>query len=154
MEPVEPVTEQPKETLRRRRAELHESIIALEQALAASAPGRADAWAERVRVALVELSADLREHIDITEGSHGVYRGVLGTAPRLANAVAELTREHAEIRTLVDSLLACVSGSQTDTKVDQVRAFGTALLQRLLDHRQHDSDLVYEAYEADIGGET
>jgi hypothetical protein len=38
--------------------------------------------------------------------------------------------------------------------VDRVRGLGTALLGRLLRHRQRGSDLVYEAYQIDIGGET
>jgi hypothetical protein len=61
------------EDVRCRRAELLESMRAVEQALAAPAPGRHARWAERVHVALVELSADLREHIDITEGPDGLY---------------------------------------------------------------------------------
>jgi hypothetical protein len=43
------------EELRRRRADLLESISAVEQALAAPAPGREARWAERVYVALVAL---------------------------------------------------------------------------------------------------
>jgi hypothetical protein len=111
MDPM-PTPAQVLETLRRRRAELRESMNAVEQALAAPAPRRFEAWAERVHVALVELSADFREHIDVTEGPDGLYRGVLMTAPRLSNAVADLTREHAEIGRLVDTLLACVSGPE------------------------------------------
>jgi hypothetical protein len=53
-----PTDEQAIEALRVRRAELYESMSALEQALAAPAPGRLDAWAERVHVALVELVGD------------------------------------------------------------------------------------------------
>ena len=57
----------------RARAELRESLGALEQALAAPARDRADAWAGRVHVALVELSGDFRDHIEITEGPDGLY---------------------------------------------------------------------------------
>jgi hypothetical protein len=46
-------------------------MSALEQALAAPAPGRPDAWTERVHVALVELFSDFREHIAIAEGRMG-----------------------------------------------------------------------------------
>jgi hypothetical protein len=86
------------EELRRRRAELLESMSAVEHALAAPAPGRQARWAERVHVALVELSADFGEHIDIAEGPDGLYRELLTTAPLLSDAVARLTREHALIR--------------------------------------------------------
>jgi hypothetical protein len=122
--------------------------------LAAPAPGRQAHWAERVHVALVELSADFGAHIDITEGPHGRYHELLTTAPRLSGAVARLTREHALIRDLLDNLLACVSEADINMDVDTVRDRGTALLGQLVRHRQRGSDLIYEAYSAEIGGET
>jgi hypothetical protein len=142
------------EDVRCRRAELLESMRAVEQALAAPAPGRQVRWAERVHVSLVELSADFREHIDVTEGPDGLYAELRRTAPRLSGAVARLTREHALIRDLIDNLLACASEPEVHEDVDRVRDLGTALLAKLLRHRQHGSDLIYEAYEAEIGGET
>ena len=142
------------EELRRRRAELLESMRAVEQALSAPAPGREQRWAERVHVALVELAADFGEHVTLTEGPAGLYREVLKSAPRLAGAVARLTREHAVITAEVDSLLTAASEHGTQEYVDRVRELGTALLARLLRHRQHGSDLIYEAYQAEIGGET
>jgi hypothetical protein len=154
MEPSVPTPEQVLlEALRRRRAGLRESMSALEQALAAPAPGRLDAWAQRVHGALVELCADFREHIDITEGPSGLYRELLSTAPRLSNAVARLTGEHAQISDLVDDLVARAGGPDS-TDVDDIRDLGTTLLGRLVHHRQRGSDLVYEAYAVDIGGET
>jgi hypothetical protein len=154
MEPVPSAVELDLAAVRRHRAELRDSMHALEQALAAPAPGRADAWAERVHVALVELSADLRAHVEITEGTDGLYRGVLATAPRLSNTVARLTREHTEIQDLLHVLLARAGTPQTGESVDRVRDLGTALLGRLVRHRQRGADLLYEAYESDIGGET
>lgn len=142
------------EGLRRHRAELRESMSALEDALAG--PARADRarWVERVHVALVELSGDFREHIDITEGPDGLYRDLLTTSPRLSDAVASLTREHVVISGQVDHLLARVTAPDAVEDVDRVRGLGTALLGRLVRHRQRGSDLVFEAYEFDIGGET
>lgn len=140
--------------LRRRRAELLESMRALEQALAAPAPGREAHWAERVQVALIELDADFREHVDVTEGPRGLYGDLLVTAPRLAGAVARLTRDHALIKDQIDDLLACGGRSDIVADVGKVRDLATALLARLLRHRQLGSDLVFQAYQADIGGET
>lgn len=148
-----PTNDQAIEALRVRRAELYESMSALEQALAAPTPGRLDAWAERVHVALVELVSDFREHIAIAEGPNGVYRGVLSTTPRLAEKVARLTREHAEITDLIDHLLTRVGAAPFDDGGDGVRDLGTTLLVRLIRSRQRSADLVYEAYQSDIGGE-
>jgi hypothetical protein len=136
-----------------RRAELHESISALEQALAAPAPGRVDAWAERVHVALVELASDFKEHIAIAEGPNGVYRAVPGTTPRLSDAVARLTRDHAEVNDLIQNLLTGDGAAPVSDDVDAVRDLGTALLVRLIRSRQRSADLIYQAYQSDIGGE-
>jgi hypothetical protein len=142
----------PWEELRRQRAELRESMDALELALAGPVSGQ-PRWAERVHVALVELSADVRAHIDFTEGPAGLYVDILTNAPRLSGPVARLTEEHVEISDLLDDLLAR-TGSPAGGDADQLRERGTTLLGRLVTHRQRGSDLVYEAYEYDIGGET
>jgi hypothetical protein len=142
------------EELRRHRAELRESIGALEDALAAPAAGDRARWAQRVHVAAVELAGDFREHVEITEAPDGLYREILRTSPRLSGAVTTLTHEHALIRGQVDSLLARVASSEVVGDVDRVRDLGTALMGRLVRHRQRGSDLVFEAYEFDIGGET
>lgn len=142
------------EALRRQRAELRGSMSALELALAAPAPSGQVRWAERVHVALVELSADFREHIAVTEGHDGLYADVLATAPRLSDAVARLARDHTRIKDQVDDLLARVRTPESREDVDKVRDLGTMLLGVLVRHRQRGSDLVYEAYELDLGGET
>jgi hypothetical protein len=82
-----------------------------------------------------------------------VYRGVLGTTPRLSDAVARLTRDHAEINDLIDQLLNRVGATPFNDDVDAVRNLGTALLVRLIRSRQRSADLVYQAYQSDIGGE-
>jgi len=142
------------EALRRQRAELRESMSALEAALAAPAIAGQARWVQRVHVALMELAGDFREHIDITEGPEGLYREVVRTSPRLSDAVAGLTREHLLINGHVDDLLARVTTPDVTGDVDRVRDLATALLGRLVRHRQRGSDLVFEAYEVDIGGET
>ena len=141
------------EELRRHRAELRESMSALEDALAAPATADHVRWAERVQAALVELSGDIREHIENTEGPGGLYRDLLETSPRLSDAVLSLTDEHALICRQVDDLLARVTAPDAIRGVDRIRDLGTTLLGRLVRHRQRGSDLVFEAYEFDIGGE-
>jgi hypothetical protein len=153
MEPDFPQTDPGLESLRLRRAELRESMGALEQALAGPAADRMVVWAGRVHVALVELSADFRQHIDITEGPDGLYPGVIATAPRLSNSVASLTHEHIAIKAMADRLLTRMSEPVASTDVDDVRELATALLAKLSRHRQRGADLVYEAYQTDIGGE-
>jgi hypothetical protein len=140
--------------LRRHRAELRESMSALEDALAAPVTGDRARWAQRVHVALVELAGDFRDHIEITEGRDGLYRDLLASSPRLSDAVDSLTREHVVIVGQVDALMAPLTASEGAEDAGSVRALGTALLGRLVRHRQRGADLVFEAYEFDIGGET
>ena len=53
---------------------------------------------------------------------------------------------------LEDALARTLSPEGED--VDQLRALCTGLLGMLVAHRQRGSDLVYAAYELDLGGET
>jgi hypothetical protein len=142
------------DALRRLRAELGGSMAALEQALAAPTSGRHSAWAERVDVALVELSADFDEHVAVTEGSDGLHDAVLATAPRLSNSVRRLVSEHGVIKRLVGDLLARVRPPVAADEVEAIQDLGTALLGRLVRHRQRGADLVHQAYQVDLGGET
>lgn len=138
---------------RRRRAELKETLSELEHALAAPAPGRADVWGERVRAAVDRLSADLDRHIALTEGADGLYQDVLAQAPRLATAIAKLEGEHVVLVTAVkDALAQLDSGADGEEWVSHVRDKVTSLIVLFSRHRQRGADLVYEAYETDIGG--
>ncbi len=155
MEPHSSPPDQPfPEALRQHRAELRESMSALEYALASPAIAGQARWVQRVHAALVELSGDFSAHVDITEGPDGLYRDLLKTSPRLSDAVASLTREHAQIQGQVDDLLSRVATPDVIEDLGRVRDLGTALLGTLVRHRQRGSDLVFEAYEVDIGGET
>ena len=138
--------------LRTRRAELRESMSALELALAAprADPGR---WLERVHAALVELDGDLRTHVEITEGEGGRHADVAEVAPRLAGPAGQLADEHGVARRLIDDLLAQPAALDR-ADLGQVRTRANELLAMLVRHRQRGADLVYEAYQVDVGGET
>jgi len=142
------------EALRQHRAEVRESMSALANAFGAPAIAGRGRWLQRVHVALVELSGDFRAHVEITEGPEGLYQDLLQNSPRLTDAVADLIREHGLITGQVDGLLSRVATPDVIEDVERVRDLGTALLGRLVRHRQRGADLVFEAYEVDIGGET
>ncbi len=154
VEPVVGATDPRLDSLRRLRAELGGSMAALGRALAPPMSGRHSAWAERVDVALVELSADFDEHVAVTEGSGGLHDAVIEATPRLSNAVHRLVAEHTVIKDLVADLLARVRPPVGAGEVDGIRERGTALLGRLARHRQQGADLIHEAYQVDLGGET
>lgn len=138
--------------VRRRRAELQESLAALEKALACPAVGRSMIWGERVRSVLAEVADDLAEHIAVTEGPEGLHQAILAGDVRLANAVDALTAEHAVIAADLARLVADTEAPVAADEVEAARERGTAVLVALLRHRQRGADLIYEAYGTDIGG--
>ena len=151
MESTPSTTLEDLEGIRRRRAELRDSMSALERALAAPAPGRLSRWTERVRAALMELSADFREHVAIAEAPEGINTRAVRSQPRLAKAAQRLNNEHVELAALINQLLDELD-TPDDTPAEQLRDGLTRLLGRLVRHRQRGSDLLYEAWAVDIGG--
>lgn len=147
--------------LRRHRAELLESINALEEALAVPVPGGQIRWVQGVSDALLELSGDFHDHVELTEGPDGLYRRVIRSSPRLAHQVERLTQDHEKLIELISELLTVVGkaagtfarGASMIAALDEVRERGTALIGALVRHRQRGSDLMYEGYSVDIGGQ-
>jgi|KBSSwiStaDraftv2_1062776.scaffolds.fasta_scaffold110778_3 hypothetical protein len=140
------------DAVRRRRAELRESLDALEEALAGPSPEREAEWSELVRCVLIEVSDDFAAHIAVTEGADGLHQEILSSAPRLGHAVQILTDEHAQITTEIAELTALCQPPVTPTEAAVIRDLGTRLLGRIVRHRQRGADLVYEAYAYDLGG--
>jgi hypothetical protein len=135
---------------KRHRAELLETVQRFGRAL--SVPTTDPHWRERVRERLDSLRAAVAEHVVVTEGPDGLYAELLDHAPRLARGVHSLVREHAALVTAADTLDARLD--EQAIAVEQVRGWASDLLRELHQHRQRGADLVYEAYAADIGGET
>jgi len=140
------------DAIRIRRAELREALDALERALAAPAAGRAVVWGEAVNASMIEIADDFGAHVEITEGPGGLHQSILAGDLRLANAVEALTAEHQQIAAEIAALVAGSAAPVTAADVDDLRERGTKLLGHLIRHRQRGADLIYEAYETDIGG--
>jgi hypothetical protein len=140
------------DAVRVRRAELRETMNLLEAALAAPARGRAVVWGEAVHASLVMLADDFGAHVEVTEGPGGLHHAILTGDLRLANAVMSLTDEHAQIAEEIALLVADSAAPVAEADVDDLRERSTDLLGHLVRHRQRGADLIYEAYETDIGG--
>jgi hypothetical protein len=138
--------------VRRRRIELRDTLDALERALAAPAFGRAAIWGEQVVAAVTRLAAEFAEHVEVTEGPDGLHQNILAGDLRLANAVTALTHEHVTIAADIAGLYAACEPPVTSPDVADVREQGTRVMGRLARHRQRGADLIYEAYQTDIGG--
>jgi len=135
-----------------RRAELRETLSYLEHCLAAPASGRAVVWGEAVHDALVTVAADFAAHVEVTEGPGGLHETILAADLRLANAVRALTDEHAVVAAEIARLIVDSEPPVVEADVEALRERGVRLLAQLSRHRQRGADLIYEAFDADIGG--
>lgn len=135
---------------RNHRATLLRDLQTLERALAA--PAGDPMWRQRVGTRLAGLNRAFAEHMMVTEGPDGLYAELLDHAPRLARGVHVLIREHLAVLATITALRQHVD--HPETTVEQMRAWGGELLRELSRHRQRGADLVYQAYQIDIGGET
>jgi hypothetical protein len=142
---------------RERRISLRAAMSALERAMAAPAYGRSSEWIAGVREAVGDLHECMRAHVDATEGPAGFHREILTAAPRLSHSVEISVREHVLIGKLLDQLVTVLDSPgglvQPDELVEALRDTGTRLLGLLVRHRQRGADMIFEAYEAELGGE-
>lgn len=109
-------------------------------------------WRERVIVHLAPVRRGFAEHVRITEGPVGLYAEVLAQAPRLHRGVRLLTREHAAIVAALADLHRAVE--RPGVGAEELRRRTDELLRALARHRQRGADLLWEAYQTDLGGET
>ncbi len=109
-------------------------------------------WGEQLHAAVDRLASEFALHVEVTEGPDGLHQTILAGDLRLANQVATLVAEHKTTATDIAALAAASEAPVGPEDVDALREQGTALLGRLVRHRQRGADLVYEAYATDIGG--
>jgi len=135
----------------RRRADLYRAILQLEQAAARPAVAREEQWRDGIVEALEELEREIADHIEITESPNGLYAEIVEHAPRLSYSIQLLRDEHPELREAVTALKARLLAS-TPPPVEEARDEIQRVLGRLVKHRQHGADLLWEAYSLDTGG--
>src|SRR3974390_332153 len=108
------------DAIRKQRVGVRAALDALELALAAPTAGRPAEWMATVTERAEALAAAFAEHIRVTEAPGGVFDDCVGRAPRLANQVARLRREHVEIADALVRLTSPGSGGG-DADVEAAR---------------------------------
>jgi hypothetical protein len=141
--------------VRERREAMLGAIADVEAALAA--PASDAGWRDGVGEALTTLRSTIADHIVATEAPDGILASVRADAPRLSNAVDRLDAEHATLthdtESLIDRLGSAATAPATDD-VQEIRDEALSLLTAVIRHRQRGADLLYEAYNVDVGGQS
>ena len=139
---------------RRRRADIHRALVEAEEAISGPAVGREADWSREVIDALSALREMIEEHIEVTERSEGLYDEILHKAPRLADAVRRLREEHPVMRDKTSEAITRLRTTPVGAMwgLEEARDDLQRLLGRIVKHRQLGADLVWEAYNLDIGG--
>lgn len=139
------------EAAARRRRELREALVAFEDALSSPVRDR-EAWRAEVADALDVLGNAFEDHVAETETGGGLYDEMEDIAPHLAAKASRLREEHPQIAAALVAAGATLAGPIADeAQVDAVRDDLQRLMGRIVRHRQHGADLVWEAYAIDIG---
>jgi hypothetical protein len=144
-----------REGARRRRRPLRAAASALELAVAAPG-GTGPKWCHRVHTRVKQVSAALEGHVVEVEGPSGLWNDIRVHAPRLIPMMDALKAEHHTLRQMVAQLiedLTRITDKASKEEIAAVREKVVLLLGRITRHRQKGADLVYEAYNVDIGGE-
>jgi hypothetical protein len=139
--------------VRQRRDAMLRTAAGLEAALAT--PASDARWPEGVGNALSRLRATLADHVAVTERPDGTLDQVRDRAPRLANQIDRLLGEHVKMTADLERLMDLVDRAPTDRSPEEtaaIRERALELLTAIGRHRQLGADLLYEAYDVDVGG--
>jgi hypothetical protein len=144
------------EAAARLRREIREALVAFEGALASPIGDRVT-WHAEVTDALEVLGHAFEDHVAATEARGGLYDEMRDTAPHLGTKSGRLREEHPAITAaLIEASvrLAALATNAADADAadaDAARDELQRLMGRIVRHRQHGADLVWEAYAIDIG---
>ena len=139
----------------KRRQTLHEALVGLEMAISSAAVGRISDWTRAVTKELTAVRDAWDLHLDATEKPEGLYDEIVTTSPRLVGTVERLRTEHPEITETLGRTLARIEQVEVgglEWPLDDARDDIQRLIGRMVRHRQRGADLVWEAYNVDIGG--
>lgn len=134
-------------TTSRHRSVLRDAMVELESSV--SGPSAAPGWRENVASALTHLGQALEAHIAEAESPGGHLSTILDTEPHLTAAVTGILDSHAALRARLASAVAAVEDAAPDSRL--IRRRVSLLLWSLIRHRQEGAELIYDAYNVDIG---
>jgi hypothetical protein len=140
---------------RQRRQTLHDALVHLEIAISSPATERIPAWTDLVTKEMVGVRDAFEQHVLVTEKPGGLYEEIITRAPRLDGTIRRLKDEHPEISDRVAAMVTRLDEAEIgspDWPLDGARDDLQRLIGTVIRHRQKGADLVWEAYNVDIGG--
>jgi hypothetical protein len=140
---------------KQRRATLHEALVALEVAISSPAAGRIPDWTALVAKEVTGVRDAFDQHVFVTEKPGGLYEEILMRAPRLDGTLKRLRDEHPEISASIEQMLDRLEHTEIggpEWSLEDARDDLQRFIGRIIRHRQRGADLVWEAYNVDIGG--
>ena len=120
-----------------------------------SAPVASAHWPEGLGNAVVALRATFDEHVSETESRGGPIEQLRERAPRLSDRIDRLVDEHVTITADAERLMDRLDHIPAERTADEnaaIREQALELLTAIVRHRQLGADLLYEAYDVDVGG--
>jgi hypothetical protein len=140
------------ERSREHRRGVRQACLDLEETLARPPDQDLEKWTADTAARFRQLTEAFQHHAEQSEGPNGLLVEIVEIAPRLANKVDQVKREH-EVLLAELARLEGEAGNQADLNPSgAIRAEGLRLLQDLAAHRQRGADLIYEAYSVDVEG--
>ena len=139
------------EVAARRRRELREALVAFEGALASPMRDRVT-WHAEAKDALESLGHAFEDHVAATEAGGGLYDEMREKSPHLRTKANRLREEHPAITAaLIDATTRLAAPPADEADAEGIRDELQRLMGRIVKHRQHGADLVWDAYAIDIG---
>lgn len=138
----------------RHRSRLKAAMSQLDSALAAGNEQPGTTWLASLGDACAGLRAALHRHVALHEGPDSFHSEILRAQPHLAARVTWLQRDHAELRTHLESFSQQVDlARSTAASTADLHRAGSTLLHLFSRHRRKGADVVWDAFEFDLGGE-
>jgi hypothetical protein len=131
----------------RHRTQLAQAMGAVEQA--AAAPIGKKSWLEDLVGSLHQLEIAWHDHTAEVQTPTGLLDRIVEEAPRLERAVTQIREAHT---TLAEEIKAAIRLATDGAEPTKLRDAAVEALVAVTRHRQQGADLIYEAYDVDIGG--
>lgn len=134
----------------RQRSALGQAMQQVE--LATAAPIGKPSWIIDLQHALRQLEVALNHHLVEVQSPSGLFDRIVEQAPRLQRSVESMRGEHGALVNSVRRMLELTGTADDSTDRNTLRDGAMAVMVAMARHRQRGADLIYEAYDVDIGG--